>query len=139
MPAEFPPIEDLIPHRGPMCLLRRIVALDGCEVTAEALLPPEAGVLSGAAGSQAWSVEIVAQAAAAFIGWHHRERGWRSGRLIKVVRWELSPEPLPGGEILTVYSKLGTWSEAGLFRFDGQLSAASGHRLAAGQLTILTS
>lgn len=139
MPAEFPSIEDLIPHRGPMCLLRRIVALDADEVTAEALLPPGTGVLSGAAGTQAWSVEIVAQAAAVFIGWHHRERGWRSGRLIKVARWELSPEPLPGGEFLVVYSKLDTWSETGLFRFDGQLNDTSGRRIAGGQLTILAS
>jgi predicted hotdog family 3-hydroxylacyl-ACP dehydratase len=137
MPETYPPVEELIPHRGPMCLLRRVLAIGEREIVAEAVLAPESPLLG--AGSQAWSVEIVAQAAAAFVGWTCRERGWRSGRLIKVARWKMEPLPLPSGGLLRVYSVLDTMSETGLFRFDGYLEDSSARRLAAGQLTILAS
>ncbi len=122
-----------------MCLLRRILALDESSVMAETVIEPGAVILNSAPGTQAWSIEIVAQAAAAFIGWHHRERGWRSGRLIKVARWEMLSGSLPLGEPLKVYSKLDTWSETGVFRFEGKLESPTGARLAGGQLTILAS
>ena len=137
MPETYPPVEELIPHRGPMCLLRRVLAIGERDLVAEAVLAPDSPLLG--VGSQAWSVEIVAQAAAAFIGWTYRERGWRSGRLIKTARWRMEPLPLPMGEPLRVYSVLDTMSETGLFRFDGYLEDSSARRLAGGRLTLLAS
>ncbi|QYY36221.1 hypothetical protein [Ruficoccus sp. ZRK36] len=139
MSDAFPPIEELIPHRGPMCLLRRIVEMGDDLVQAEAVFVPDSGAPATMVASQAWSLEVVAQAAGVFVGWHHRERGWRSGRLIKATRWTMGPRPLPCGEMMRVYSKLDTWSEAGVFRFNGHLEDAAGNLLAGGQLTIYAS
>jgi len=68
-------IERVVPHRGTMRLVDRLVAWDGDSVAVE-LRVPEDGPFSHAEGVPAWvGVEYMAQAIAAWAGCHARAAG----------------------------------------------------------------
>ena len=68
-------IEELVPHRGPMCLLDRVVDAGDEHFVAEVTVP-DGGVFGDSGGVGAWvGIEYMAQAVAAWAGWRARERG----------------------------------------------------------------
>ena len=65
MPAEPPPVESLIPHRGPMLLLRRVLEVGEGRILCEAAVPA-ANALARDGRAPGWlAIEAAAQAAAA--------------------------------------------------------------------------
>ena len=74
MTDSLPPIADLMPHEGPMCLLDRLVEAQDERLVAEVLVPAD-GILSRDGAVGAWvGVEYMAQAVAAWAGWQVRHR-----------------------------------------------------------------
>lgn len=136
MPEVYPPIRELIPHEAPMILLDRIVGISPDSIVAEVTLAAGSLDDTGAGVAASWSLEIVAQACAAWIGHACRERGYQEGRLIKAPRWTLHQAALPTGVLLTVNADLEAASDVGVFLFNGKLCDAKSV-LAEGQLAIL--
>ena len=137
MSDHLPPVAGLMPHHDPMVLIQRLTKLESDYVRAETRFP--FGSLGGRDNepSSAWSLEIISQACAAFIGYHHQESAYRQGHLIKASNWILRANTLPLNSLLTVEATLEMSSTMGLFVFEGKLSLASGTPLANGQLSIL--
>ena len=74
MPA-FPPIEELIPHRGSMLLLHEVLATDEESITVQAIVAHDAWYADEHGAMPAWiGIELMAQAAAAFAGMEARAR-----------------------------------------------------------------
>ena len=80
MTPAFPPIEDLLPHRGAMLLLERITASDGSGVEAQAEISPSGWYVDESGAMPGWiGLELMAQAAAAQVGLE----AWFEGRAAK--------------------------------------------------------
>ncbi len=68
-------IEELVPHKGPMCLLDRVVDAGDEHFVAEVTVRP-GGLFDHGHGVGAWvGIEYMAQAVAAWAGWRARARG----------------------------------------------------------------
>lgn len=92
-------IERVVPHRGTMCLLDRLLAWDDEDVAAEVVVPAD-GLFSGPEGMPAWvGIEYMAQAVAAWAGCRARAEGREPsiGFLLGSRRYESSrPHFAPG-------------------------------------------
>jgi len=72
----FPPVEELIPHRGSMILLDSVVAYGAESLRATASVHPDAWYADDNGAMPAWvGLEVMAQAIAAYGGLQARERG----------------------------------------------------------------
>ncbi|MEO0796855.1 MAG: hypothetical protein AAFX93_16970 [Verrucomicrobiota bacterium] len=136
MSDTLPTVPELIPHRDPMIFLQHLTQLSSESVQARTYFPQGALGRDGIEPSNAWSLEIVSQACAAFIGHNCQEEGYRQGRLIKATNWILEQTTIPLHEELTVEATLTMSSSLGLFVFTGTL-ASNSQRLAHGQISIL--
>lgn len=68
-------IEELVPHKGPMCLLDRVIDAGDEHFIAEVTVPA-CGLFNNRHGVGAWiGIEYMAQAVAAWAGWRAREQG----------------------------------------------------------------
>ena len=75
MDFALPPIEQVLPHRGSMLLLDRVISWDR-EHVAVVATPSSAGWYAEAGGMPAWiGVELMAQAIAAHVGLLARSMG----------------------------------------------------------------
>lgn len=118
-----------------MILIDRLVSLSSNDVRTETHLP--CTVLQNAeGGNAAWTMEIAAQACAAWIGWSRQENGYQEGRLIKSSSWRLHTQQLPHEGSLETHAKLEAASEMGVFIFQASILVKTSV-LAEGQLTIL--
>jgi predicted hotdog family 3-hydroxylacyl-ACP dehydratase len=69
LPDTFPPIEDLLPHRGTMLLLELVAAFTDDALTAHARVDGTAWYADANGGMPAWlGIELMAQAIAAHVG-----------------------------------------------------------------------
>ncbi len=136
MTEEYPPIQELIPHKPPMILVDRIIEMSAEHVRAESDLPLVILKDRMMCGASAWTLEIAAQTCAALIGHEYRDKDYRQGRLIKSPRWRLARTDLPTEGNLQTGAKLEAASEMGVFLFAAQVTH-NGQTLAEGQLTIL--
>lgn len=76
--AALPALATLMPHAGPMLLLDRLMRVDQDSLQAEVTIRPER-LFCGVDGVGAWvGIEYMAQAAAAFAGYH----AMRSGQVL---------------------------------------------------------
>lgn len=72
----LPPIEDLIPHRGSMLLLDRVVDFDAESACAEYTPQADAWYVNEAGNMPAWfGIELMAQTVAAQVGLLKRDQG----------------------------------------------------------------
>lgn len=131
-------IAPYVPQTLGMCLLERIVAVDDDSLTAE-LTPSARDPFAIAEGIPAWvGLEWLAQATAAWAGWHAAQRGERPapGFLIGTRRFATCIEHFALGEALCVTVALDYRADNGLGQFHGELCHADGTRLAHGSLTV---
>lgn len=141
MSTEFPPVEDLLPHAGPMVLLSRVLAHDAeatlcaARVDAANLFADEHGRLGG------WlSIEYMAQAVAVHAGLTLRDHGDapRLGLLLGARRVRVHAPFLSAGQALRVGARRVWGRRAGFVAFDCVLDEAhTGQRLAEGRLSCL--
>jgi len=74
-PDTFPPLPTLVPHAATMLLLKRMVAVDEDSLWAETEITP-ASLFHDGSGVGSWiGIEYMAQAIAAYAGYHAQRRG----------------------------------------------------------------
>ncbi|MDW5377462.1 hypothetical protein R6258_11090 [Halomonas sp. HP20-15] len=140
------PIAEFVPHRSGMCLLDTLIAADEHGLTAR-LTPRADGLFVEAAGASAqgipaWvGVEWLAQAVAAWAGWHAAQRGQAPavGFLVGCRKFVSHQAHFPIGESFEVRIRCDFVADNGLGQFSGEIAAAdeaSAAALAEGRLTI---
>jgi predicted hotdog family 3-hydroxylacyl-ACP dehydratase len=135
----FPPLRQLVPHSGPMCLLDRVLEHEG-PFTACAAHGAAAALLADAdAGLPVWvGIEYMAQCVAVHGGLVARERGLppRAGILLGSRRIEFGTDRLPSDVELRVVARHRR-GERGLASFDCEVeSPAGGPALVRGRLNV---
>lgn len=136
----FPDIATLVPQRGPMCLLSRVLE-HSREHTACAVDPERSGLFRDADGRiPAWvGLEYMAQCMAAHAGLEAAAgRAPRPALLLGCRRLRLSADPFPAGAQLVVEARhhLG---ERGLVAFDCEVrDAGGGPAIVKGRVNVFT-
>ncbi|MBP0597849.1 hotdog family protein [Herbaspirillum sp. LeCh32-8] len=133
------PIEQLLPHAAPMILIDRVTAVDADALEADVQIRPESLFNSGA-GVGSWvGVEYMAQAIAAWAGYHARQRGEdvKIGFLLGSRRYECAVPEFANGTRLKVTVKLLLQAENGLGSFDcAIIDAATRQELARANVSV---
>lgn len=127
MPAQcaFPPIEDLLPHRGSMLLLQRITDSDGSGIVAEAVVPSEAWYLDDSGAMPTWvGIEMMAQAAAAQVGLSARLNGStaKPGVLLGTRDFRANFPDAASGTVLRVAARMTLLDDGGFAVFECAVS-----------------
>jgi predicted hotdog family 3-hydroxylacyl-ACP dehydratase len=131
-------LEDWIPHRGPMCLLNRVIAVDADTAVAEVDVPFD-GLFVHDGVIPAWiGIEYMAQTVAAWASGRAKESsgGPRPGLLLGTRRYEAACDGFPGGATLRVEARCELVGSNGLGQFDCRITS-QGRELAAARLTVL--
>jgi predicted hotdog family 3-hydroxylacyl-ACP dehydratase len=135
--THLPDIRDLVPHAGPMVLLDRLRAIDSESVCAEVRIR-EDSLFYRDGGIGAWvGLEYIAQAIAAYAGYHARLRGEpvKMGFLLGTRVYESTRSKFGLGSLLRVYAKRTLQTADGLASFDCFLEDESG-RIARASVTV---
>lgn len=115
-----PRIETLIPHRGGMRLIDRVLQVDDEHVVAEVEVPFD-GLFVRDGGVPAWiGIEYMAQAVAAWAGHRARAHGGapQPGLLLGTRRYEVQCDAFPSGARLEIEAKVELVGSNGLGQFD---------------------
>jgi predicted hotdog family 3-hydroxylacyl-ACP dehydratase len=121
MTQPFPPIEELLPHRGAMLLLDRVLSGDESAVVAELAVPEAAWYLDEQGGMPAWiGIELMAQAIAAHAALQGRLKGRppKRGVLLGCRAYRASVPRAAAGARLKVSAKMTFTDESGLGAYD---------------------
>lgn len=117
----YPLPSECLPHEPPMVLLHQIEWVKNDQLCAVVYLRESDIVHSSSGVAVAWALEIIAQAAAAFIGIHHASDGYTTGRLIRASSFKAKTDTLPlDAKLVVTVSKIAE-SEMGVFLFQGSL------------------
>jgi predicted hotdog family 3-hydroxylacyl-ACP dehydratase len=114
------PIEQLVPHRGPMLLVDRLLDDDPESVRAEAVVKPT-GLFHAEQGMPAWTgIELMAQTIAAWAGVQRLKSGGtvKLGFLLGSRRYEATQPFFPVGARLVIEARQELVAENGLAVFD---------------------
>lgn len=131
------PIAPFVPHAQGMCLLERIVEVDGTHLTAEAI-PEAQDLFCWEAAIPAWvGLEWMAQAVAAWAGWQAAAQGKSPtvGFLVGTRRFETEADEFPVGRTYRVSLSLDFRADNGLGQFRGIIEDGT-TLLAEGSLTV---
>ena len=112
-------IEQVIPHRGTMRLIDRLLSWDAESVAAELRVPADA-IFGDAAGVPAWvGVEYMAQTIAAWAGCRARSRGEEPsiGFLLGTRRYQAAVPRFDAGALLRVEARCELLGDNGLGMF----------------------
>ena len=122
MTDALPRITDLIPHRGRMRLLDRVVSVDGGAMVAEGVVRGDNPFLRDGLLAPAALVEYMAQAMAALVSWRHGDPEPKMGYLVGARNVEFAPVAIRPGE--TVRAEVREEAVLGDFAaFDGVVTA----------------
>jgi predicted hotdog family 3-hydroxylacyl-ACP dehydratase len=117
----YPPIEELLPHRGNMLLLDRVLASGPDGIQVEALVDPHAWYADANGAMPAWiGLELMAQAIAVLVGLAAREKGLppKQGMLLGTRSLGTRLSAFPSGARLVVAAKEVFQESNGLAAFD---------------------
>lgn len=131
-------IAPFVPQSQGMCLLERIVAVSDDSLSAE-ITPNADDIFALDDGIPGWvGLEWLAQATAAWAGWHGARRGEppAPGFLIGTRRFDVMRDRFAFGETLRVTVSLEFRADNGLGHFHGEIGSHDGTRLAHGSLTV---
>ena len=136
-PAALPSIESLVPHRGTMLWLERLVHAGPEGVEATLTVRPDAWYAEPG-GMPAWlGLELMAQAIAAHVGM----RGWLAGKppkpgvLLGCRVYEVKTAAFAAGAALRVVARVAYRDESGFGAYDCVIRTAEGE-LASGTLKV---
>lgn len=128
MTAAVGTLDTLLPHAGPMVLLDRVLMVGDENVRAVATVRRDGLFAAPAArGVPAWlGMEYLAQAIAAWSGFHERARGRpvSPGFLVGARKFRSSDGVLPYGVVLTLEAERLMEDGEGIGVFDGRVSGA---------------
>jgi predicted hotdog family 3-hydroxylacyl-ACP dehydratase len=131
-------IESLIPHRGAMRLLDRVLEVDGEHVLAEVDVPFD-GLFVRDGQVPSWvGIEYMAQAVAAWAGARARQQGGapRPGLLLGTRRYEVQCDGFASGATQRVEARCELIAANGLGQFDCRI-ALDGRELAVARISVL--
>ena len=134
---EEPDIRSLVPQRGPMVLLDRVISAGEEELCAEVRIRP-GSLFCGEDGMGAWiGIEYMAQAIGAYAGYTARLHGERVriGLLLGTRRYVSSCNNFPMGSTLRVYVQRILQNENGLASLECRIEGEQ-WRLATANLTV---
>ncbi|MGE6761313.1 3-hydroxylacyl-ACP dehydratase [Corallococcus interemptor] len=131
------PIEELVPHEGRMRLLDRVLEGDADSLLAEVTVREDSLFFADGAVGGWVGIEYMAQAVAAWAGWHSRKRGGtpRVGFLLGTRRYECSRPVFKAGETLRIEVHRQFSADNGLGQFDCTLSIGT-EKVATAALTV---
>jgi len=130
----FPSIEALLPHRGTMLLLDRVIASDEQSIEAERTVPAGAWYSDEHGAMPAWiAIELMAQAIAAFANLHACARGEppKRGLLLGSKQYRARAARIAAGERLRVTAQLSYRDDSGFAAYDCAIAGAGGELAAA--------
>lgn len=131
-------IEALIPHRGAMRLLDRVLEVDDEHLVAEVDVPFD-GLFVRDGQVPAWiGIEYMAQAVAAWAGNRARQQGGapRPGLLLGTRRYEAHCEGFASGERLRIEARCELMGGNGLGQFDCRIES-QGRVLASSRISVI--
>jgi predicted hotdog family 3-hydroxylacyl-ACP dehydratase len=131
------PIEQLVPHAGPMCLLDAALEADQDSLLARVTIPSQ-GLFSRDGGVEAWTgIEYMAQAISAWAGWQalQQQRPPGLGYLLGTRSYQCSRSRFICGEVLYLEVHRLLQTEDGLGQFDCSISI-DGIEVARAALTV---
>jgi predicted hotdog family 3-hydroxylacyl-ACP dehydratase len=100
MTDPLPDIESLIPHRGRMRLLDRVVSVEGGAMVAEGVVRGDNPFLQDGVMLPAALIEYMAQAMAALVSWRHGDPVPKMGYLVGARNVAFEPVTVaPGGVV----------------------------------------
>lgn len=131
-------IESLIPHRGAMRLLDRVLEVGDEHVLAEVDVPFDGLFVRDGAVPSWIGIEYMAQAVAAWAGARARQRGGEphAGLLLGTRRYEVQCEGFPSGKRLRVQARCELIGANGLGQFDCRITM-DGSELALARISVL--
>ena len=131
-------IESLIPHRGAMRLLDRVLEVDDEYVLAEVDVPFDGLFVRDGAVPSWIGIEYMAQAVAAWAGARARQRGGEphAGLLLGTRRYEAQCDGFPCGKRLQVQARCELIGANGLGQFDCRITL-DGRELAVSRISVL--
>ena len=126
------PIDELVPHKGPMCLLDRVIDAGDEHLVAEVTIRAD-GLFADGGAVGAWvGIEYMAQAVAAWAGWRARAQGGvpKIGLLLGTRDYRCAVARFQPGQCLTVSIRREFVADNGLGQFqcsirDGDIELAS--------------
>ena len=130
-------IAELVPHTGRMSLLDRALEGDEESLVAEVTIREDCLFFEDG-GVGGWvGVELMAQAVAAWAGWHARQRGEtpKNGFLLGTRGYNCGRPAFKAGERLRIEVRRQFWAENGLGQFDCRI-AMDGETVATAALTV---
>jgi predicted hotdog family 3-hydroxylacyl-ACP dehydratase len=125
--VDFPPIEELIPHRGAMLWIERLVSASDESVEAAANVPAGAWYLDGEGAMPAWlGIELMAQTVSAHVGWNSRLAGkpLKPGVLLGCRAYRASASAFPRAAALRITARLSYKDESGFAAYDCSIHSA---------------
>ena len=133
------PIEELLPHRGTMLLLDRVLEFSAERVSAQYAPRRDAWYADAHGNMPAWlGIELMAQAIAAHVGLLKRSEGKpvAPGILLGTRRYEAQRPAFAAGKLLLVSAAVSFRDESGLAAYDCGIEAG-GASLARATLKVL--
>lgn len=135
----LPPIGELVPHDGTMCLLDRLLAADDENLSAAVAIGADTLFCEGGQVGAWVGVEYMAQAVAAHAGLAARQRGEpvRVGFLLGTRRYACRVPGFAQGMVLHVHVQRVLQGENGLGAFECRIQdGANGAELASATITV---
>ena len=129
MTQAFPPIEELLPHRGAMLLLNRVFSENEKSIVAGTTVPEAAWYLDEQGGMPAWiGIELMAQAVAAHAGLRGRLSGKppKRGVLLGCRAYRARAPRAAAGAVLKIVAKMTFFDESGLGAYDCSIESNAG-------------
>jgi len=117
----LPPIEDLLPHRGTMLLLDRVVEFADDAVVAEYAPRADAWYADGSGNMPGWfGIELMAQAVAAHVALLKRQAGLpvKRGALLGTRAYRANAASFASGRVLEVRAREVFRDESGLAGYE---------------------
>lgn len=135
---QLPPVEEVVPHSGPMVLLDRLIGFTEEEglATAEVVLRGDSMFVRDGKARAVVTVEYMAQAVAAYVGLIAKKKGGEIeiGFLIGIREMKLHQSHLHAGDVLEVEAKH-VWGDMKLGSFRAAVRRGS-EEIASATLTV---
>lgn len=134
----FPPVCDLVPHRAPALLLDELLEWQPGAAVLRAKIQPYGPFVAGDSADSLLSLELMAQGAAACLGYAAFRAGGfaRPGMLVTVRRLQILRPRVRVGEVLTISVRQTAGNEMAS-AFEGEVLDGDRARVARAAMTIV--
>jgi predicted hotdog family 3-hydroxylacyl-ACP dehydratase len=137
MTSNYLPIEEYLPHRGPMLLLDRVLEAEPGRMVCAVTIRPESSFCRAGRVAAYVGIEYMAQTVGVLIGWHARQTGdaVKTGFLVSVRKYSCKVDAFPVGATLKIEAQESWRDEKGLGVMDCRIYHPAGELAAEARLT----